>query len=571
MHFSLLVIFMYLILCIFSSCKTLPAPADLVLLNGKILTLDEQKLQAQAIALRDDKILIVGSTSEVKTLINDSTRVVELDGKLVIPAFIDGHAHFMDLGYTKLELELGRAASWNDMLAMIKEAAGKATPGEWILGHGWHQEKWGRIPEPTYEGYPVHNEISRISPANPVYLTHASGHAVLVNQLAMQLAGIDKNSKDPAGGRIVRTADGQPSGVFLENADYLINAKLQEAQNKRSPVQIEQEKREAFKLAQKACLENGIATFHDAGASFRTIEFFKKMLSENQMNIRLWVMIGEENDSLKKNIEKYKIINIGDHRLTVRSIKRFMDGALGARGAWLFEPYTDLPSSTGLNSVTTGYLAESAEIAIANGFQLCTHAIGDRGNHETLNIYESIFTKNTEKKDLRWRIEHAQHLHPDDIPRFAQLGVIASMQPNHSTSDGTWVPKRLGDARSEEGAYVWQKLIKAGAMINSGTDAPVEDINPLANFYAAVTRRLPGGTQFYPQQCLTRQQALRSYTINNAFAAFEEDIKGTLTAGKLGDITILSKDIMTCPEEEIRTAKVLYTIVGGKIMYEAEF
>ena len=553
--------------CLLVSCITKTTPADLVLINGKIVTLDEQKPQAQALAVKDDRIINVGSTSEVKNFINSNTTVIDLEGKLVIPAFIEGHAHYMSLGYSKLKLELGKAKNWHDMIAMIKDAVDNSEPGEWIVGRGWHQEKWDNIPEPTYEGYPVHNEISSISPDNPVYLTHASGHAVFANQLAMHLAGVDKSTRDPAGGRIVRTADGQPSGVFLESADALIYAKLEEAQQKRTSEQIDQEKREAFKLAQQACLENGVATFHDAGASFGTIDFFKKMVDENVLDIRLWVMIGEENENLKKHISKYKIINLGDHRLTVRSIKRFMDGALGARGAWLFEPYSDLPSSTGLNTVTTEYLAETAEIAVQNDFQLCTHAIGDRGNQETLNIYESTFKKYGNKKDLRWRIEHAQHLNPSDIPRFAQLGVYASMQPNHCTSDGPWVPKRLGDKRSEEGAYVWQKLIKSGAIINSGTDAPVEDINTIANFYAAITRRLPDGTQFYPGQCMTREQALRSYTINNAYAAFEEDIKGSLTPGKLADITVLSKDIMTIPEEEILTTEVLYTIVGGEIVY----
>jgi predicted amidohydrolase YtcJ len=569
MRMSLLsiLILVFMSSCLLDSCSTKTTPADLVLINGKIVTLDEQRPQAQAIAVKDDKIIKVGSTVEVETLIHSNTRVIDLEGKLAIPAFIDGHAHYMSLGYSKLKLELGKAKNWNGMIAMIKEAVDNAAPGEWIVGRGWHQEKWDNIPEPTYEGYPVHDEISRISPDNPVYLTHASGHAIFANQLAMQLAGVDKTTKDPAGGRIVRTANGQPSGVFLETADSLIYVKLEDAQHKLTPDQIEQEKREAFKLAQQACLENGIATFHDASASFETIEFFKKMVYENELNIRLWVMIAEENDSLKKYISNYKIINMGDHRLTVRSIKRFMDGALGARGAWLFEPYSDLPSSTGLNTITTEYLAETAEIAIQNDFQLCTHAIGDRGNRETLNIYESTFKKHGDKKDLRWRIEHAQHLHPDDIPRFAQLGVLASMQPNHCTSDGPWVPKRLGNQRSKEGAYVWQKLIKSGAMINSGTDAPVEDINPLANFYAAITRRLPDGTQFYPEQCMTREQALGSYTINNAYAAFEEDIKGSLTPGKLADITVLSKDIMTIPEEEILSTDVLYTIVGGEIMY----
>lgn len=562
-----ILIIIFITSCLFVSCKTETTPADLVLINGKIITLDKQKPQVQAIAVKDDKILTTGSISEVKTCINSDTRVIDLEGQLAIPAFIEGHAHFMSLGYSKMKLELGKAKTWEDMIAMIKEAVDKAAPGEWILGRGWHQEKWDALPEPTYEGYPVHDEISRISPDNPVFLTHSSGHASFANQLAMQLAGVDKNTQDPPGGRIVKTAEGEPSGVFLETAESLIYSKLAESQDKRTADQIEKEKRQALNLAQQACLKNGIATFHDAGALFGTIDFYKKMVMENKLNIRLWVMIGEENENLKKHISNYKIINMGDHRLSVRSIKQYMDGALGARGAWFLEPYSDLPSTTGLNAVTIEYLAETAEIAAANDFQLCIHAIGDRGNQETLNIYESTFKKYANKKDLRWRIEHAQHLHPVDIPRFGQLGVLASMQPNHCTSDGPWVPKRIGNRRSEEGAYVWQKLIESGAMINSGTDTPVEDINTLANFYSAITRRLPDGTQFYPEQCMTREQALRSYTINNAYAAFEEDIKGSLTPGKLADITVLSKDILTIPEEEILNTEVLYTIVGGKIMY----
>ena len=567
MRIFVIITMVFIISCSFVSCIPNSAPADLILTNGKIITLDDQIPQAEAIAVKEGKISAVGSMSDIQPLIGSETEIIDLEGKLAIPAFIEGHAHFMSLGYSKMKLELGKTKTWDEMITMIRGAVKKAAPGEWILGRGWHQEKWKAIPEPIYEGYPVHNDISAVSPDNPVYLTHASGHAVLVNRMAMQLAGVTRETKDPPGGRIVRTADGQPSGVFLENADWLIYAKLEEAQQKRTTDEIEKEEQEALQLAQQTCLENGVATFHDAGESFKTIDFFKKMVDENELRIRLWVMIGEGNDSLKKHLTEYKIINRGDYHLTVRAIKRFMDGALGARGAWLFEPYSDLLSSKGLNTVTIEYLTETAEIAAENDFQLCTHAIGDRGNHETLNIYESVFKKYNNKKDLRWRIEHAQHLHPDDIPRFTQLGVLASMQPNHATSDGPWVPKRLGDRRSEQGAYVWQNLIKTGAKINVGTDAPVEDINTIANFYAAISRRLPDGSRFYPKQCMTREQALQAYTINNAYAAFEEDIKGTLTPGKLADITVLSNDILTVPEENILDTEILYTIVGGKVMY----
>jgi predicted amidohydrolase YtcJ len=279
-------------------------------------------------------------------------------------------------------------------------------------------------------------------------------------------------------------------------------------------------------------------------------------------------MVGEENEALKSKLLQYRIHGAGQNHLTVRSIKCFMDGALGARGAWLLDPYTDVPTSTGLNTTPLESIRETARLAIENGFQLCTHAIGDRGNRETLNIYQEAFESHPEKKDLRWRIEHAQHLNSADIPRFGKLGVIAAMQGVHCTSDGPWVIKRIGEKRAEEGAYVWRELIKAGAVICNGTDAPVEDVDPIPSFYASVTRKMKDGKAFFPGQCMTRDEALQSYTMNGAFAAFEEDILGSLKPGKLADITVLSKDILTVPDEEILSAKVVYTIVGGKVLYQ---
>jgi len=285
------------------------------------------------------------------------------------------------------------------------------------------------------------------------------------------------------------------------------------------------------------------------------------------LGLRLYVMISSGNDQLRKRLSEYRIIGMGAHHLTVRSIKRLIDGALGAHGAWLLEPYADLPSSTGLNTTPVEEIKETAKIAIENDFQLNIHAIGDRANREVLDIYEETFRAYPDKKDLRWRIEHAQHLHPDDIPRFGNLGVIASMQGVHCTSDGPWVLKRLGEKRAEEGAYVWQKLMKTGAVICNGTDAPVEDVNPIACYCATVSRRTWDGSVFYPDQRMSRMEALQSYTINGAYASFQEDLVGSLTKGKLADITVLSKDILTIDEEEIPTAEVLYTIVGGKVLY----
>jgi predicted amidohydrolase YtcJ len=336
------------------------------------------------------------------------------------------------------------------------------------------------------------------------------------------------------------------------------------------PEELEAQARKQATLAAEDCLKKGVTTFEDAGSSFSTIDLFKKMVEEGKMGIRLWVMVREGNDQLKDKLGSYKIINFGDKHLTVRAIKRAMDGALGSRGAWLLEPYSDLPSSTGLNTTSVQDITETAKIAMEHGFQLCVHAIGDRANRETLDIYESIFRANPGKRDLRWRIEHAQHLQPNDIPRFGELGVIAAMQGIHCTSDAPYVIARLGAKRAEEGAYAWQKLMKSGAVIANGTDAPVEDVDPIASFYASVWRKLKDGSRFYPDQRMSREEALKSYTLNAAYAAFEEDIKGSLTPGKLADITVLSKDIMTIPEDEIPSAEVLYTIVGGKVMYEKD-
>ena len=550
-----------------SSCQTTSVTADLVLQNGRIYTVEDPDHIFEAVAIKGDKIIRIGSNDEIKIYVNHTTSVIDLQGKTVIPGFIDSHAHFMNLGYLKLNLDLTKTKNWAEILEMVKTAVKNSKPGIWIEGRGWHQEKWEKLPETMVEGYPVHKDLSTISPNNPVYLKHTSGHAILANQMAMHLAGIDNNSADPAGGRIIRDKKNQPTGIFLENATDLIDNILNESKMKRSEQEIEENDRQAFHLASKTCLQNGITSFHDAGSSFERIRFFKKMIGHRQSPIRLYVMISEKNDSLKKHLSYYKILNYGKNHLTVRAIKQYMDGALGVRGAWLLEPYSDLPSTSGLNYTPLNELRESAKLAMENGFQLCIHAIGDRGNQETINIYENVFANSPNSGALRWRIEHAQHLHPDDILRFQRLGIIASIQSVHCTSDGPWVPKRLGEKRSAEGAYVWQKLLKSGAIICNGTDAPVEDINPLANFYAAVTRKLPDGSVFYPDQCMTRFQALRSYTIDAAYAAFEENIKGTLAPGKLADLVVLSKDIMTIADEEILSTEVLYTIIGGKILY----
>jgi len=338
----------------------------------------------------------------------------------------------------------------------------------------------------------------------------------------------------------------------------------------RTPEEVEAIRRKVVEMAARECLAKGLTCVHDASSSFRDIDLFKEFAEQGKLGVRLCVMINESNERLKEKLSEYRIIGFGDHHLTVRAIKRFMDGALGSHGAWLFEPYADLPSSTGLNTTPVETIRETARIAVENDFQLCIHAIGDRANKEVLDVYEEAFKAHPEKKDLRWRIEHAQHLSPGDIPRFGQLGVIPSMQAIHCTSDGPWVYKRLGEKRAEEGAYVWRKLMAGGALICNGTDAPVENVNPIPCFYASVTRKMGNGELFFPDQIMTREEALRAYTLNGAFASFQEDILGSLSPGKLADITVLSKDIMTVPDDEILKAEVVYTIVGGKVLYSRD-
>lgn len=564
-------LFLILIISIiisFSSCAQKKEPADLVLRNGKIVTVDEGKPEAQALAVRGDIIVAVGSNRQIKPYINQETEVIDLEGKLAIPGFIDAHGHFTSLGESKLELDLMKVKNWDEIVAMVEETVRKAKPGEWIQGRGWHQEKWEKAPTPNVDGLPFHHSLSEVSPDNPVLLTHASGHASFANAKAMELAGITKMTPDPPGGEIVRDSEGDPIGVFRETAQGLLRRPMAHYVEERTDEEKKAERGQIIELAVQECLSKGVTSFHDAGSSFETIDLFKELAEEGNLGIRLNVMIRVSNKLLKENLSEYKIIGLGENHLTVRAIKSFIDGALGAHGAWLLEPYTDLPSSVGLNTNPVEELKETAQIAIENGFQLCIHAIGDRGNREALNIFEEAFKTHPDQKDLRWRIEHSQHLHPADIPRFGQLDVIASMQAIHCTSDGPWVIKRLGEKRAEEGAYVWQKLMKSGAIICNGTDVPVEDVDPIPCFYAAVTRKLRDGTVFYPDQRMSREEALRSYTLNCAYAAFEEDIKGSLTPGKLADITVLSQDIMTIPDDEILNSEVLYTIVGGKVMYQ---
>lgn len=543
--------------------------ADLVLRNGKISTVADDRPEAEAVAIRGAWIAAVGSNAEIEAWIGPETEVVDLEGRRVVPGLIEGHGHFLSLGVAKTILDLTRARTWDEIVAMVAEAAEAAEPGEWISGRGWHQEKWDEPPTPAVEGSPVHASLSAVSPDNPVLLGHASGHAAFANAKAMELAGLTRDSENPPGGELVRDAKGELTGLLRETAQRAVGRARAESLEGRSPEEMEAEGRRYVELAGREALSKGVTSFHDAGTAFEEIDFFKQLEAEGALPIRLYVMVRREsNDVMDEKLPAYRMVAEGDDYLTVRSIKRQIDGALGAHGAWLLEPYTDMPSSVGLVLEPEDEIRGTAEVAIKHGFQVNTHAIGDRANRAVLDIYEEVFAANDSPADLRWRIEHAQHLDPADVPRFAQLGVIASVQGVHCTSDGPWVPDRIGDERAAEGAYVWRTLIEHGVVINNGTDVPVEDIDPIASFYSTVSRRMNNGELFYPDQRMTREEALRSYTLNGAYAAFEEELKGSIEPGKLADVVVLSKDIMTVPDEEIPEARVDVTILGGEIRYQ---
>ena len=483
----------------------------------------------------------------------------------MIPGFIEGHGHFNGVGQAQLQLNLMKATSWDEIVRMVQQAVKQAKPGQWIYGRGWHQEKWTTPPSPQVEGFPTHHSLSRISPDNPVYLVHASGHASFANAKAMQLSDIDGATPNPAGGDFLRDEKGNPTGMFRETASRLVRTGTGEP--KPAAADAAARARRVLELASKEVLSKGVTSFQDAGSSFADVDLMKQLIDGGTINNRLWVMLRSGNDALAANLAKYRTIDHADGFLTVRGIKKSIDGALGPRGAWLLEPYSDKPGDGGRNTTPVEEIREAARLALEHGYQLCVHAIGDRANRETLDLFQQAFA-GRDGKALRWRIEHAQHIHASDIPRFGQLGVIASMQGVHCTSDAPYVIARLGRERAAEGAYVWQKLMQTGAVVTNGTDAPVEDVSPIASYYATVSRKLSDGSVFYPDQRMSRLEALKSYTIHAAFAAFEEQRKGSLRVGKYADLVVLSKDILTVPEEQLPATEVHYTIVGGKVKYK---
>jgi predicted amidohydrolase YtcJ len=540
-------------------------PADLVLRGGTIHTVDDAIGTVRALAARDGRIVAVGDDAAVADLIGEGTEVIELDGKTVVPGFIEGHGHFLGMGEFAQVLDLTRATTWADIVQLVADAAAEAPAGTWIVGRGWHQEKWERRPVPDVEGFPTHDLLSSLTPDHPVSLTHASGHAAFFNRKAMELAGIDRDTNPPTGGEILHGPDGEPCGVFRETAAGLVERVRTADLSRRSPKQIRADLRRAAALAAEECLRNGVTSFQDAGTPFSQLGALEELAAEGNLPVRLWVMVRDSATRIEREFASRRSKRAGDGYLTIDAVKLTIDGALGARGAWLLEPYADSASSTGLGRMED--LERLAKFCADVRTQFCVHAIGDRANREALDAFEATLDGREDATARRFRIEHAQHLSPADIPRFAELGVIAAMQGVHCTSDAPYVVARLGEGRAREGAYAWRSLLDAGAVIVNGTDAPVERIDPIASFDASVTRRAADGTRFFPEQCMTRLEALRSYTRDAAYGAFEEDIKGTLTPGKFADLVVLSQDILAVPDEDIASTRVLVTVVGGEVRY----
>jgi len=536
--------------------------ADLVLYDGKIVTVDGDFSIRQAVAVTGGRIVFVGSKDGVAAYIGHGTEVIELDGELVLPGLIDGHAHMHNLGEELMNLDIYGTTSFQQIVDKVAERAGASSPGEWIIGGRWDQNDW------EAKSFPEHDALSEVSPDNPVFLRRVDGNSAFVNQKALEMAGITKDTPDPFGGVIHRKGNGDPSGVLINKAMNLVKAKF--------PAETEAEYADKLLKAVESCLAVGLTGWHEAGVGPWEIGIYKRLIDEGRLHMRAYAMLGEQEaalleggvDEIAEYFRQQRIADYGNAMLSVRSIKVFFDGALGSRGAAFFEPYADDPENSGLLRVTPEYITNISQAALMAGMGVNTHCIGIRGNRLCLDAYEKalIDYPNT---DHRFRIEHSQFVRDEDIAKFAELGVIPAMQPTHCTSDMRMVPARVGMERAR-GAYAWRSFLDAGMVIPCGSDFPVESNNPMLGIYAAVTRQDTSGNPkggWFPEQRMTIEEAIKGFTIWAAHGAFQEDILGSIEVGKLADFTVLDKDILTIEPKEILTTKAVYTIVGGKVKF----
>jgi predicted amidohydrolase YtcJ len=534
----------------------LQQPADLVVLNARIYTADVNRPVAAAFAVRGGRIAFVGSTRGALALVGPRTERLDLAGRTVIPGMVDAHAHLLGLGQALRTVDLVGTRSYDEVIARVVERAKAARPGEWIRGRGWDQNDWADT------RFPTHQALSRAVPNNPVYLTRVDGHAALVNAKAMELAQVTAATPDPTGGRFIRDSGGtgNPTGVLVDGAQGVVGRVI--------PPASRAELREQTLAAIAEANRWGLTGIHDAGVAPEGIAVYEDLAREGRYDLRNYVMVRSNDEGVDAFMRRGPQLGLYGGRLWVRAIKLTADGALGSRGAALLEPYSDDPGNTGLITTPPERIKSVAVRALRAGFQVNVHAIGDRANRMVLEQFDAAF-RDVPVADHRFRIEHAQILRYQDIPRFAELDVIPSMQGSHQTSDMYWVPNRLGWARAQ-GAYAWRSLLNTGVVIPNGSDFPVEAVNPLISFHSFVTRQdadnfPPGG--WFPEQRTTRQEALWSITLWPAYAAFMENESGTLTTGKYADFVVLDRDIMTVAPEEILKASVVMTVLGGQVVY----
>lgn len=523
--------------------------ASVIYINGKIYTCDEHNSIAEAIAIQGTRIIGVGKTSDILSHFKTSD-TLDLMGKTVMPGFIDAHGHMLGLGDALQRLNLVGTTSLSQVIEMVKEKVQQKNA--WVFGRGWDQNDW------EVKEFPNHEMLDEIAGAKFIILRRIDGHATWVNQNVMNLAKITRDTPDPDGGKILRDANGNPTGILLDNAENLIQAVVPE----RTQGEIEH----SLFLAANECAKYGLTEVHDMGVDLKILNAYERLISADSLPIRIYAAIDGVGETWDFFLQNGSVVDYKD-KISIRAVKLYMDGALGSRGAALIAPYSDDPMNRGLTYMSEDSLKKICENAIAKGFQVCTHAIGDRANHIVLSAYEKVLKNNS--SDVSFRVEHCQILDTNDISRFHQLGVIPSMQPTHATSDRWWAEQRLGSERIK-GAYAWKSLLNAHSVIPTGSDFPVESPNPLWGFFAAVTR---AGNDNYPEngwygnQKMSREEAAKAFTIWGAYASFQENWKGTIEKGKVADLTIFSKDIMQIPQKEILDADVEFTIVGGKVVY----
>ena len=543
------------------SAQSRAAPADLVFINGSVYTVNDRQPQAEAIAIKGDRIVFVGSNAAARTHVGKETRVVDLKGRTILPGLTDAHQHLAGVGFREMTLNLEGTTSLADFLAKVKTRVDQAKPGDWITGRGWIETFW----QPP--AFPTRSDLDKVAPDNPVFLTRADGHGAVANSAALKLSGVDKTTASPFGGEISKDANGEPNGMLLDAAQALVRTHI--------PDTTAAEAERAVLLGVKRNIKLGWTQVQDAGGSYPEVELFKKLYTEGKIKLRIYKAVHGPSQNSARLLTEGPIIGAFDHRFTFRTIKVVSDGALGSRGAALLAPYADKPDTSGFLTVKQEEFAPMLVEALRRGVQVETHAIGDYANRFTLDEYEKALkaVPRAQRKvaDPRWRIEHSQIVNPADIPRFAKLGVIPSMQPSHAIGDLHFAPSRLGLQRLA-GAYAWQSLIKSGAIISGGSDAPVERGEPLIEFYAAVARKDQkgfSGAGWHPEEAVTREQALKMFTIWPAYAAFEEKLRGSIEVGKLADLTIFSADIMKISEPEILKARCVMTVIGGEIVFTA--